>query len=363
MTVKLYSLALFGCALLSAQNKIIILSPTDGVDIVSPAAISASASGHEPMLLVFCVDGNHVASKKYSFSISQSVPLAAGSHMIEITGTYSHGDPIRKSVTVTVSALAPPPVSPPVSSPVAPPAAPPEPTNPAGQILNDMTGLNEALPQGVPSNWNFAIGPVLTMGNNAQGWSAIEAWGVMYVPVQGNPATNTRLNIRDMQTYFLSKSTNKWLLLQNTSKPDGANYLEDFSGDSNVPADVRTELDGSVSAKPGSGYVFHFYPSDRASINPNDIGGIVVTIEARLIADNPSQTDDSSIAKVLVGAGADYYPELTGSWPGNATFNPGVGNGKLKYAQTQWRSFSMTTCTLAQLIANPPPVDFSDILP
>jgi hypothetical protein len=363
MTFKLFSLALLGSALLSAQNKIVILSPTDGSDVISPVAISAKASGQEPMLLIVCVDGNQVASKRYSFSISESVPLAVGPHTIAITGTYFYGDPIQMSVTVIVGAPVPPPVPPPVAPPAPPPTEPSEPTNVAGQIYNDMIGLNEGNPQGVPANWSFAIGPGLTMGNNAQGWNAIEAWGAVYVPVQGNLATNTRVNIRNMETYFLSRSTNTWLLLQNTSQPDGANYLENFSNDSNVPADIRTEPDGTVSAKPGNGYVFHFYPSDRASINPNDIGGIVVTIQARLIMDNPAEADDRSIAKYLVGAGADYYPALTGGWPGNASFNPGVGNGKEKYAGTQWRSFSMTTCTLDQLIANPPPVDFTGILP
>jgi hypothetical protein len=69
------------------------------------------------------------------------------------------------------------------------------------------------------------------MGNNSNGWQAITSWGVAYEAAEGNPATNTRVNIRDMQTYFLQKSTGKWLLLQNTSAPDGAAYVEDFSGD------------------------------------------------------------------------------------------------------------------------------------
>jgi hypothetical protein len=42
----------------------------------------------------------------------------------------------------------------------------------------------------------------------------------------------------------------------------------------------------------GGGYKFHFYPADRASINPNDIGGIVMVLEARLIAADPNKADD-----------------------------------------------------------------------
>jgi hypothetical protein len=201
------------------------------------------------------------------------------------------------------------------------------------------------------------------MGNNSNGWRAITAWGALYEAAEGNPAKNTRVNIRNMQTYFLQKSTGKWLLLQNTSTPDGAAYYEDFSGDLNKPADVRTEADGTISATAGNGYNFHFYPSDRASINPDDIGGVVVVLQARLITADPTKADDRSSAHYLIGAGADYYPALTGGWPGNASYNPGVALGKMKYVQSDWRSFAMTTMTQSQLESNPPPVNLSGILP
>lgn len=337
-------------------NKIATLSPSNSSTVSSPVAFSAKATGQQPYEMVLYVDGKQVYKKFNTFSLSQSLSIAPGAHTLTLAGVYTAGRNVYSSIQINVGTPAAP--TPPASNP---------PSNPdssvATQIFADMAGQNEAFPHGVPSSWDFAQGPVLTMGDNAQGWKAIESWGVIYVPTSGNSATNTRVNIRDMQTYFLSKSTGKWLLLQNTSDPDGASYFEDFSGDSNFPADVRTESDGSISAKTTAGYVFHFYPSDRATINPNDIGGIVTTVEARLIVDNPAKPDDRSIAKFLLGSGADYYPALTGSWPGNATFDPGVGNGKLKFVDSTWRSFSMTTCTLAQLQSNPPPVDFSGILP
>lgn len=233
----------------------------------------------------------------------------------------------------------------------------------ATQIADDMQGSNEAYPHGVPVYYDWAQGPVLTMGNNSEGWRAITSWGVVYVPSTGNPATNTRVNIRDMQTYFRQKSTGKWLLLQSTSTPDGAAYLEDFSGDYSKPANIRREPDGTISATAGGGFNFHFYPQNRASINPYDIGGIVVVLQARLIVDNPNRPDDRSRARYLCGAGADYYPSTTGGWPGNTSFDPGVGNGKLKFVKESWRSFAMTTLTLTQLQRNPPPVNLTGILP
>jgi hypothetical protein len=222
-----------------------------------------------------------------------------------------------------------------------------------------MQGSNEGFPHGVPLSYDWANGPVIGMGNNSNGERAITSWGIVYVAAQGNVATNTRVNIRNTQLYFLQKSSGKWLLLQNTSTPDGAAYPEDYQG-SSVPGDVRTEPDGTISVTAGKGYNFHFYPSDRGAINPNDIGGVVALFEARLIVGNPSLADDRSIAQFLCGAGADYYPSVSG--PGLEN-NPSVGNGKMKYVQSQWRSFAMTTLSQIQLETNPPPVDLSGILP
>ncbi len=239
----------------------------------------------------------------------------------------------------------------------------PPPTSLWTEIANDMVGMNEAMPQGVPPSYDWAQGPVLTMGNNPMGWQAITAWGVVFVPVQGNPATNTRVNIRDVQLFFLQQSTGAWLLLQNTSQPTGADYLDDFAGDVSMPGDVRTEPDGTISVTAGGGYCFHFWPQDRATINPNDVGGILVLLQARLIVGDPSLPDDRSIAQYIAGSGADYYPALTGGWPGNLSYNPGVGNGKLKYVQDDWRFYAMTTLTADQLAANPPPVNLAGVNP
>ena len=233
----------------------------------------------------------------------------------------------------------------------------------AAQIAGDMRGGNEGSPHGVPLSFDWAKGPVVVMGNNSNGERAVTAWGAVYEAAEGKAASNTRVNIRNMQTYLLLKSSGKWLLLQNTSTPTGAAYLEDFSGDVNKPADIRSEPDGTISATAGGGYNFHFYPLSRTSINPDDIGGIVVVLQARLISADRNKPDDRSSARYLCGAGADYYPALTGPWPGTASFNPAVALGKMKYVRSDWRYFAMTTLTQSQLERNPPPISLSGILP
>jgi hypothetical protein len=64
-----------------------------------------------------------------------------------------------------------------------------------------------------------------------------------------------------------------------------------------------------------------------------------------------------------MSSGADYYPALTGGWPGSADFNPGVAAGKMKYVKTIWRSFAMSTVSQSQLESNPPPVNLTGIAP
>lgn len=251
------------------------------------------------------------------------------------------------------------PAAPATPAPPAAPATPAPSLSVADQIAADMQGNNEGYPHGVPLSYDWANGPVIGMGNNSNGEQAITSWGVVYVASQGNPAVNTRVNIRNVQLYFLQKTTAKWLLLQNTSTPEGQAYPEDFQGDP-VPGDVRSEPDGTISVTAGNGYNFHFYPSNRGAINPNDIGGVVAILEARLIVGNPALADDRGIAQYLCGAGADYYPSV--SSPGIQN-NPSVGNGKLKYVQSAWRSFAMTTLTQSELESNPPPVDLSGVLP
>jgi hypothetical protein len=279
-------------------------------------------------------------------SIDTPLTLTPGSYTIEVLAQHQNGRTSEATIEATVSATTS--------------AGNPTPTTSvAEQIAADMQGANEGYPQGVPLSYDWANGPVIDMGNNSDGQQAITSWGVVYVASQGNPATNTRVNIQNLQLYFLQKSTGKWLLLQNTSTPDGEAYPDDFQGNS-IPGDVRTEPDGTISVTAGNGYNFHFYPDSRGSINPNDIGGIVALFEARLIVGNPALPDDRSIAEYLCSAGADYYPSVTG--PGIAN-NPSVGNGKMKYVKSEWRSFAMTTLTESQLASNPPPVNFTGILP
>ncbi len=233
---------------------------------------------------------------------------------------------------------------------------PARPIDPISTIIYDMTPPHEGMPHGVSTSVNWASGPIVDTERNVQDYKAMTAWGQLYEDSTGNPATNSRVQIKNIKAYMLSKRDGKWHLLQSSKKVDGAAYREDFAGDVNKPADIRYEPDGSVSVKAGQGYNFHFWPATgRASINPEDVAGLFMTVQARLITDNPQQPDDRSKARYLLGMGGDYWLSMTAQWD-NWNTNGGVGVGKLKYVTTSWQAFNMTTLSPDEIRRNPPPI-------
>jgi hypothetical protein len=227
--------------------------------------------------------------------------------------------------------------------------------NSVEEIINDMVLPHEGSPSGVPTYYDWALKPRTGMGNNPGNFKAFVTWGQVYVAAGGNPATNTRVQIRYLKAYLLSKKTGKWQLLQASPKADGAAFVEDFSNNTNKPADVRNEPDGGTSIRTGDGYNYHFWARERAEIDPSDIDGIVTTAQARLILHDPNGPDDRSKARYLLSMGADYWSSLSAGWDAFKT-NGDAGIGRFKYVKQNWKSFNMTTATPAQLRQNPPPL-------
>ena len=223
-------------------------------------------------------------------------------------------------------------------------------------IINDMKLPHEGKPHGVPPHLNWANGPRVGMGNNPGTFRAITAWGQLYEDAAGNPASNTQVQIRTMLTCILSKKGGRWFLIQKSRGVEGHAYREDFAGDINQPANIRHESDGSISVTAGKGYNFHFWPSSgRVSINPNDIGGVFVTVQARLIVAKPDKPDDRHQARYLLSVGADYWSHVNAKWD-NWKTNADIGIGRFKYVKKEWQSFNMTTVSPKTLQTTPLPL-------
>jgi hypothetical protein len=226
--------------------------------------------------------------------------------------------------------------------------------NSIDNIVNDTKLLHEGKLHGLPDSYDWSKGPRMGMGNNPGTFKAMIAWGQVYEDAQGNPATNTRVQLRNMEAWYLSKMDNKWHLVQQSQDVEGRAYVEDFVNDINKPANTRVEPDGGISVTAGDGYNFHFWTTTgRSEINPDDIKGVFVTLQARLVLEDITKADDRTTAKYLLGVGGDYWLSLTAAWDWFRT-NGDIAIGRMKYVKKNWQAFNMCTLTEADLRANPP---------
>lgn len=220
------------------------------------------------------------------------------------------------------------------------------------EIINDMKLPSEGLPHGKSGSW--AEHPRLGAQIPPAGWNAVIAWGQLYEWINGNPATNTRVQIKDLELYYLSKTDNKWHLLQRSGIVNGAAFVENFSGNVSKPADIRYESEGS-SVTTGGGYNFHFVPStSRATFPVNDVVGCYVTVRARLIVKNPAGVDDRATAKYVLSVGGDWWQTLTIGWDQWKT-NRDMGIGRFRFVTSEWKSFNMCNVPEDTIRRNPPP--------
>jgi hypothetical protein len=214
---------------------------------------------------------------------------------------------------------------------------------------------HEGRPHGVPSGYDWYAKPRKGAPEPGQGWTAAIAWGQVYEWAGGNPATNSRIQIKDLAMYYLSKKDNKWHLLQSAVRVSGANYREDFVGDANKPANTRVENDGSVSVTCGGGYNYHFWPNTgRITIPANDVAGCYVTVKARLVVDDATKPDDRDKAKYLMSVGGDWWLSLTAPWD-NWTTNWDIGIGRFRFITSEWKSYNMYSVPADSIRKNPPP--------
>lgn len=242
-------------------------------------------------------------------------------------------------------------------------------TSPVDQAIADMSSPSEALVIDPRFDWQY--NPKITMyaprGDAIPSWwsgerptwtYAVLSWFTAF-EAQGNKATNTRVQLKDLRFYILSESTRKWSQIDISSAPDlnlwtyPFNYVAPASG-----SGMRKEADGGISVKPKYPN-FHHGWGNAKSISPQDVRAVFATIDYRLEVDDTTKPDDRAVAKYVVDVGADYYPDMNLKWsPGYA---PGVGNGRMVLATNNWRTATMLVpnknygSTMDEMRTNPPP--------
>jgi hypothetical protein len=260
--------------------------------------------------------------------------------------------------------------------------------NSVDTIEADMRLLNDLALAGVPTSAGWATGPGhVVMGNDPRGsrtpawwqpgdvrfksdawWTAMVPWLVVFDGV-GHAAVDTRVQVRGMKVYVLSRRTGRWSLLAADRGIQGALYSKTLEGQPLGKADLRAESDGSTSiGVPGGNQVFHGWCCGRSVIDAPDVGAVFITLQARLL---PGRTDDRASARLLLQVGGDYYPDsvTNGSAFAPAGSNPGIGVSRAKLLVSDWQAFNFATInagvqdpggasiSVAVLRTLPPPLD------
>lgn len=283
--------------------------------------------------------------------------------------------------TATTTSAAPPTTSGPSSAATAK-------VNSLDTIIDDMRLKNDLVLRGYESRTvGWYVGPGYNMmgidarttntpewWKNAYPWlvnstymKAALPWAVVFDGV-GHASTNTRVQLRNFVAYYKSRSTGQWISWGSSKGLSGYATPKSDLFNGSIAEDKRTNADGSVDIKPpgDANYAWHgWWDNGRVPINATDIAAVFVSLQARLVVDDPSRPDDRSAARLLVWAGADYY--IDGSTPWSVP-NPAISASRIKRVTNEWQAFSATTLsdvgiqepgggiTSAQFRAAPPPL-------
>lgn len=212
----------------------------------------------------------------------------------------------------------------------------------------DMHHPNEALPQGVPLDFNWARRPRVNMGNNPGGFRALLGWGQLYPCASDRSVPTTTVELRDLDTWVLSRSSGRWTLAQASSQVTGAAYREDYLNNESVPADIQSTKAGGTVVTMLPKRNFHFWEATgRTEIDPTDIMGIAVTLHARLTDSAPANSANHDCLALSVGA--DYWLSRKANWTSHGRTVKDVGIGRFKIVKPAWRLYTMTSASTTTL--------------
>jgi hypothetical protein len=223
---------------------------------------------------------------------------------------------------------------------------------------SNSSAPNDAHPAGVSSknaNWRSGY-----KNKPPVDWHSMTMWGVVYAADGWSPsqALNTRVQIKDAESWILSKSTGKWTEVQDADQVEGAAYVADFKNNVSKETWMKDESanGGGISVIAGNGYNFHFW-TKRVDINPTDIAGVYTKFDARLVKHNPNGPDDRAEARYVASAAGDYWRSKSAPWASDWSNNSQIASGRYKWVTNDWRTFSMGTLPTDQMMNNPPPLD------
>jgi hypothetical protein len=232
-------------------------------------------------------------------------------------------------------------------------------------LISDMSEMNDLPLKDVNPKYGFSRGPGYVLaGTNSGGANFLLPWFVQFEG-EGNSASHTRVQIRNMRMFMKSRSTGEWSRLNDSDSfsgiqcDQGSNYFH-------CPQQAQVREDGeSASTLPLSNLNLHGWWGGREPIEGWDVSAIVISLEARLVKDREDGVDDRAKAKYLLHVGGDYYP----SDASQDRILEAVGVSRSKLVTNDWQTFALTTLndvglqepgggiSSDELRADPPPME------
>lgn len=224
-------------------------------------------------------------------------------------------------------------------------SAPEMPGEVACTALTDMTAPSEAEArdgQGKRMKFDWFHHGRVGMGNDPSGFTQILPWSTV-VAAPDNRLATARIEVRNARLMIQSRKTGRWSSALLPTEWTGTNLAHQLAN--RRVSDLELEHSGAVSSlSVHSSSVAHFWPRNgRRDIDPDDIGAVLVSVEARM-----DSRDYERGGRYLMNVAADYWRERRAKWD-NLKSNNDVGIGRMKYLTPKWRSFTMTTLPLASL--------------
>jgi hypothetical protein len=206
----------------------------------------------------------------------------------------------------------------------------------------DMVGPHEATIVGVNPDWSWGSASSTGFGLSGfpAGWTrpAYTMWGIVGPAASGSPATNVRVQIRNLRADFRRRGV--WYRAQQErTRIGGANYT-DYTRNASTPADVvRLGAEGVAVKVIQSGGHYHFYPSGRVPYY-RDLEALVVSMDVRLVKDNPNGVDDIDLARIYGVAAGDIWQSMTAQWNGDVWVNSYSPIGRFRQIGRNWRTIT-----------------------
>ena len=232
-------------------------------------------------------------------------------------------------------------------------------------LISDMSEMNDLPLKDLNPKYGFSRGPGYVLaGTNSGGANFLLPWFVQFEG-EGNSASHTRVQIRNMRLFMKSRSTGEWSRLIDSDSFSGV-QCDQGSNYFHCPQQARVQEDGdAASTLPISNLNLHGWWGGREPIEGWDVSAIIVSLEARLVKDSEDGVDDREKAKYLLHVGADYYP----SDAPHGRILEAVGVSRAKLVTSDWQTFALTTLndvglqepgggiSSSDLRADPPPME------